>query len=90
MSMIIKQQTLTISCGDEVVEAGRCSGGNAKELFKVTVEYFRTGVCATRIRPTESGKPFKSNLILIYLSDMFDRPKYSDVSSSIHRCFSAK
>ena len=66
MSMIINQQTLTISCGDEVVTAERCSEGNDKELFNITVEYFRTGVCATRILTTESGKPFKSNLVLIY------------------------
>ena len=60
MSMIIKQQTLTISCGDEVVEAERCSGGNDKELFNITVKEFQEGVCATRIQPIKTGKFFRN------------------------------
>ena len=59
MSMIIKQKTITISCGDEIRTAERCSGGNAKELFKVTVEEFKEGVCATRIQPIKTGKFFE-------------------------------
>ena len=56
MSMIINQQTLTISCGDEVVTAERCLGGDDKELLKITVKEFKEGVCATRIQPIKSGK----------------------------------
>ena len=56
MSMIINQQTLTISCGDEVVKAERCSEGNDAKIFNITVKEFRNGVCATRIRPIKSSK----------------------------------
>ena len=55
--MIISSESFTISCGDQVVEAKRCSdsGDTGPANFNITVEELRNGVCATRIRPNNSG-----------------------------------
>ncbi|KAL5248759.1 hypothetical protein ACHWQZ_G017818 [Mnemiopsis leidyi] len=57
MSMIISSDSFKISCGDQVVEAKRCPEGETTEpeMFKITVKEFINGVCATRVRPIESG-----------------------------------
>ena len=57
MSMIISSESFTISCGDQVVEAKRCSdaGDTGPANFNITVEELKNGVCATRIRPKNSG-----------------------------------
>ena len=60
MSMMISLETFKISCGNQVVEAPRCSGENEEVPYKITVKEFSNGMCASRIRPITSGKFFKS------------------------------
>ena len=57
MSMIISSESFAISCGEQVVEAKRCSDGGDMGSFEfdIAVKELRNGVCATRIRPNNSG-----------------------------------
>ena len=61
MSMIISLESFKISCGDQVVEATGCPEGKTTEpeMFNISVQEFINGVCATRVRPIQSGESLK-------------------------------